>query len=364
MRQEGKCASESTRDSSLSTASQAGRSFSSDRVVSSIPHPGAVTAHLHPSQSEPQWPAAKPAVIAVRMEGLTSRLWRPVGTYELRLIADSGFRAFPPRLPEQPIFYPVCNPDYAAEIATRWNLEDPNSGFAGFVTGFEVPAELADRYPRRVVGAARHEELWVPSEDLAAFCSAFNGPIVVERGWLGERFPEVAPWSGPVGELNSADLEDVVRVIGSKLLKGGPLTQVQLMDSLPVLTIDGSRFDDLEGFLDEVSRALVPGAFWARNLDAFNDILRGGFGTPEEGFVLRWTNSERSKHALGHAETLRWLDRTLRRCNPSNVPRVRSEIEAARAGRGPTLFNILVEIIRIHGDGGDEAEDGVVLVLE
>lgn len=93
------------------------------------------------------------------------------------------------------------------------------------MTRFDVPAALADSYPRRVVGAARHEELWVPSEDLAAFCAAFEGPIVVERGWLGERFPEVAPWSGPVAELNAGDLERVVRVIGAEVLKGGPLTE-------------------------------------------------------------------------------------------------------------------------------------------
>ncbi len=170
-------------------------------------------------------PRGEPAATLVGMAPRTTTLWRPVGTYELRLIADSGYRAFPPRLPEQPIFYPVCNADYAAEIATRWNLEDPNSGFAGFVTRFEVPAELAARYPRKVVGAARHEELWVPSEELAAFCAAFVGQIVVERGWLGERFPEVGPWNGPVGELDEADLGAVVRLIGSVQLHGGPRTE-------------------------------------------------------------------------------------------------------------------------------------------
>ena len=44
-------------------------------------------------------------------------LYRPVGAEELRLIEASGMRAFPPRLPEQPIFYPVTNEAYAVQIA-------------------------------------------------------------------------------------------------------------------------------------------------------------------------------------------------------------------------------------------------------
>jgi hypothetical protein len=43
----------------------------------------------------------------------TTILYRPAGPKELALIAASGCRRFPPRLPEQPIFYPVLNEDYA-----------------------------------------------------------------------------------------------------------------------------------------------------------------------------------------------------------------------------------------------------------
>ena len=66
----------------------------------------------------------------------------------------------------------------------------------------------------------------------------------------------------------------------------------------PVLTINGGNFSTLEEFYDEVERVLIPGAAWGRNLDAFNDILRGGFGTPEGGFVLRWLESDRSRKHL------------------------------------------------------------------
>ena len=63
------------------------------------------------------------------MKPATTTLWRPVGPKELDLIAASGFRRFPPRLPEQPIFYPVCNETYAVEIAERWNAKSDGGGF-------------------------------------------------------------------------------------------------------------------------------------------------------------------------------------------------------------------------------------------
>ena len=49
------------------------------------------------------------------------RLYRPVGQAELDLIAKVDYREYPPRLPEQPIFYPVLNEKYAREIAEKWN---------------------------------------------------------------------------------------------------------------------------------------------------------------------------------------------------------------------------------------------------
>jgi RNAse (barnase) inhibitor barstar len=131
----------------------------------------------------------------------------------------------------------------------------------------------------------------------------------------------------------------------------------------PVLEIDGAAFDDLAGFYEEVSRKLIPGSFWGRNLNAFNDILRGGFGTPEGEFVLRWLNAERSKNQLGFPETVRYLERKVQTCHPQNVSSVTEDLAAARRGEGQTLFEILVEIIRHHGSGGDEAEDGIELEL-
>src|SRR6516165_7173717 len=97
------------------------------------------------------------------MNNQTTTLFRPVGPKELPLIAASGFRQFPPRLPEQPIFYPVLNEAYARQIARDWNV--PASG-AGYVVKFTLPRAFADRYPIRTVGSSVHQELWIPSEDL------------------------------------------------------------------------------------------------------------------------------------------------------------------------------------------------------
>jgi hypothetical protein len=106
----------------------------------------------------------------------TIRLFRPVGPAELALIEASGWTRFPPRLPEQPIFYPVLNEEYATQITRQWNVKEYS---AGFVTRFEVDAEYAQRYPRQIVGSSVHEELWVPAEELDEFNRHIVGGIEV-----------------------------------------------------------------------------------------------------------------------------------------------------------------------------------------
>ncbi|GGD91797.1 hypothetical protein GCM10011515_09330 [Tsuneonella deserti] len=128
--------------------------------------------------------------------------------------------------------------------------------------------------------------------------------------------------------------------------------------------LDGTNVTSLESFFDEVSRALIPGASWGKNLDAFNDILRGGFGTPEEGFRLRWKHSEFSREKLGYPETVRQLEKRLERCHPSNRKNVRNALNRAQSGEGSTVFDWLVEIIGVHDVGGEESEDNVRLILD
>jgi RNAse (barnase) inhibitor barstar len=127
--------------------------------------------------------------------------------------------------------------------------------------------------------------------------------------------------------------------------------------------IDGSRITSLEAFWDEISNVLIPGHRWGRNLDAFRDILSGLFG-PDEPYTLRWRHAAVSIEALGHPETVRQLEMRLKHCHPDNRERVRQELADARAGRGPTVFDWLIEIIRDHGPGGRQASDDIRLVLD
>ena len=110
-------------------------------------------------------------------------LYRPVGSKELQLIEKSGFRAFPPRLPEQPIFYPVTNEEYARQIARDWNTKFDDK--LGFVTRFAVRAEFLAAYEPRIVGARQHEEYWIPAEDLTSFNQAVVGLIEVTDRYDG-----------------------------------------------------------------------------------------------------------------------------------------------------------------------------------
>ena len=95
-------------------------------------------------------------------------LYRPVGTKELELIKKSGYKKYPPRLPEQPIFYPVLSEKYATEIASQWNVKY-NDDHKGYVTRFEIDDEYAGQFQVQTVGSAYHQELWVPAEELEVF---------------------------------------------------------------------------------------------------------------------------------------------------------------------------------------------------
>jgi hypothetical protein len=120
--------------------------------------------------------------------GLPITLYRPVGKHELELIADSGYRRFPPRLPEQPIFYPVTNIEYARKIARDWNTKDAASGDEGHVLQFAIDGAFLVQFQLRTVGDSSHTEYWVPSERLEEFNAAIVGEIlVVESYYASEK---------------------------------------------------------------------------------------------------------------------------------------------------------------------------------
>lgn len=103
-------------------------------------------------------------------------LYRPVGEKELDLIRAADWRAFPPRLPEQPIFYPVLEEGYAVQIARDWNTRD---GGVGYVLRFDVKTEYLSKYPVQTAGARVHREYWIPAEDLEEFNRHIVGQIEI-----------------------------------------------------------------------------------------------------------------------------------------------------------------------------------------
>jgi hypothetical protein len=109
-------------------------------------------------------------------------LFRPTGPKELKLVADSGYMKWPPRLPGQPIFYPVTNEEYARQIARDWNVKE--SGF-GYVTRFLVKTEFMKRYKVEKVGGQQHTEWWIPAEDLNEMNNNIVGKIEVIEEFKG-----------------------------------------------------------------------------------------------------------------------------------------------------------------------------------
>ena len=119
-------------------------------------------------------------------------LFRPVGLQELRLISKLEFRAFPPRLPDQPIFYPVLNFEYARQIAEGWNTKY-NDPACGFITKFEMNDQYIKQYKVQIVGARENAELWIPAENLEEMNQNILGNIMIEAAYYGANY---------VGEIN------------------------------------------------------------------------------------------------------------------------------------------------------------------
>lgn len=114
----------------------------------------------------------------------TTALYRPVGEEELALIRASRWRAFPPRLPGQPIFYPVLEETYAIQIARDWNTRD---GGRGYVLRFYVESDYLSSFPVRIAGSRMHREYWIPAEDLEGFNRHIVGPIETLHEFIAKR---------------------------------------------------------------------------------------------------------------------------------------------------------------------------------
>jgi hypothetical protein len=106
----------------------------------------------------------------------TVTMYRPTGPVELEKVRASGFKRWPPRLSEQPIFYPVTNLEYAREITARWNAAEKG---VGYITRFKVRKVFVDRYPIQKVGGQHHTEWWIPAEELDELNDNIVGTIEV-----------------------------------------------------------------------------------------------------------------------------------------------------------------------------------------
>lgn len=228
---------------------------------------------------------------------------------------------------------------------SRWIAMGRKDALEAFLGGVQLARGWGDCFGHILVATGRAEIMIDPA--LNAWDAAALLPIIEEAGghffdWNGE--PTIY---GGNGVSVVPGLKDVVLGILRKTFE-----------------IDGANFQTLDEFFEEISRVLVPGVTWGRNLNAFNDLLRGGFGTPDGGFQLRWKNSSISRERLGYPETIRQLEKALGRCHPSNQASIEHDLSIAQTHRGPTVFDWLMDIIRVHGAGGDEASDHVELILE
>ena len=118
-------------------------------------------------------------------------LYRPVGLQELELIYDSGMKSFPARLPQQPIFYPVLDLDYARQTASGWNTQ--NAGAAGYVTQFKVEEKYVSQFETHTVGDSQYQEFWIPAEEIEEFNRHILGHIKVVEAYFGDGFQGFVP---------------------------------------------------------------------------------------------------------------------------------------------------------------------------
>ncbi len=223
------------------------------------------------------------------------KLFRPVGIKELELIKQSGMRKFPPRLPEQPIFYPVINVEYARQIAQEWDKESA-PGFAGFVTEFDVNDDYISKFEVKTVGSSMHKELWVPAEELDEFNRHIIGKIKVIEACYGENY------QGSKYEiLTLKSLTSIERV------KSGDLQVLKSEKWLKFLALTSERNINLERLnsLEEMKNNYVLN-YVEKTLKALSGLKLCQYKTYIIEETLKW--SEVAKSGLMHQRS-QWIEK-------------------------------------------------------
>lgn len=107
--------------------------------------------------------------------------------------------------------------------------------------------------------------------------------------------------------------------------------------------INGGHFSDLEGFYVEISELFMKDEDWkVGTLDGFDDIL---YGVETD---ITWKDSQKSKEDLGFDLTKEFYENKIKQGKPFNVQLIQQKLDELIAGKGQTLFEILIEIIESH----------------
>ncbi|WP_417444897.1 ribonuclease inhibitor [Joostella sp.] len=121
-------------------------------------------------------------------------------------------------------------------------------------------------------------------------------------------------------------------------------------------TIQGDNIHDIKSFYKEINRLFMSSEDWeiSESLDAFNDLLYGGFGSlsSDEDIDLIWKNISKNKSDLGLETTLEFYKNKLKEPTIYNTDFIQEKITELEQGFGKTYFEIIMEIIvnqsRIH----------------
>ncbi|WP_294316584.1 ribonuclease inhibitor [uncultured Chryseobacterium sp.] len=107
--------------------------------------------------------------------------------------------------------------------------------------------------------------------------------------------------------------------------------------------INGRHFSDLAGLYEEISEIFMKDEGWkVGTLDGFDDILYGFQGE------IIWKNAQKSREDLGVNATKEFYENKISQGKPFNLALMKEKLDELMAGKGQTLFEILIEIIGSH----------------
>jgi RNAse (barnase) inhibitor barstar len=118
------------------------------------------------------------------------------------------------------------------------------------------------------------------------------------------------------------------------------------------ITIIGQNIRDITTFYKEINRVFMQSEDWkiSESLDAFNDLLYGGFGSimPDKDVEIVWHDIALSKAALGYDPTRSYYIDKLKPQSPFNKKYFENKLEELESGSGQTYFDIIIEVTALH----------------